>query len=91
MSKIHEVGIDDLLIWSDNPRNGFMSSAPKMTEINAINLLVDVVGEKKMFNLAKDIIDSSGLNGNTFPVVVKNGKMLTTKSTLCFAPLIKLE
>lgn len=74
MSKIHEVGVDDLLIWSDNPRNGFISSAPKMTETNAINLLIDVVGEKKMFNLAEDIVKSSGLNGNTFPVVVKEGK-----------------
>lgn len=67
--------IDDLVVWSDNPRNGYMENSTSLSEKEVINLLIDVVGEKKMLNLASDIMNSRGLNGNVIPtVVLKNGK-----------------
>lgn len=69
--------INELVVWSDNPRNGFMNDGASLSERDIINLLIDVVGDKKMFNLAADIFNSGGLNGNVVPtVVLKNGKYL---------------
>lgn len=67
--------INDLRIWSDNPRYGYGSEL--MDEPTAINVLIDVVGENKMYALAKDIVKSKGLLGNTLPTIVeKNGEFL---------------
>ena len=69
--------INELVVWSDNPRNGFMNDSTSLSEKDIINLLIDVVGDKKMFNLAEDIFNSGGLNGNVVPtVVLKKGKYL---------------
>lgn len=67
--------IKDLCIWSDNPRYGYGNGF--MDETTAINTLIDVVGENKMLALAKDIVESGGLLGNSLPTIVeKEGKFL---------------
>lgn len=67
--------IGDLYIWSDNPRYGYGVDA--MDEATAINTLIDAVGESKMLVLAKDIVESGGLLGNTLPTIVeKDGRFL---------------
>ena len=67
--------IKDLRIWSDNPRYGYGSEL--MDESTAINTLIDVVGENKMYALAKDIVESNGLMGNSLPTIVeKDGEFL---------------
>lgn len=66
-----ELQIDEIEIWTDNPRIGTV-----MSEHDAINTLIEVVSEKKMLNLANDIC-SKGLSPAELPVVVyKNGKYL---------------
>ena len=61
--------VRSLRVWSDNPRFGYLSDS-NMDETTAINTLIDVVGEGKMYALAKDIIDKKGLLSNTLPTVV---------------------
>lgn len=73
MSERKTIKIDKLRVWSDNPRYGFIENKQDvMDEVDAINLLIDTVGEKKMSNLATDIIKAGGLNGNVLPTVVEN-------------------
>lgn len=72
MSERKYVKLSKLKIWTDNPRYGNLSdSASVMTERDAINLLIEVVGEKKMLNLVEDIINGRGLNANVIPTVVE--------------------
>ncbi len=59
----------ELLVWSDNPRHG-PQDKENISEIEAINILIDVVGTDKMYNLIADIFASKGLMGNVNPVVV---------------------
>lgn len=75
MDERKQIAITDLVIWTDNPRHGLQSSNESLTEKDVINILVDVVGSDKMFNLAKDIFTSHGLMGNVIPTVVeRDGK-----------------
>lgn len=70
--------LDDLSIWSDNSRH-FTENLTLIgvSEVEIINILIDVVGEEKMFNLAADIVASKGLMRNIFPIIVEtNGKYL---------------
>lgn len=68
MGSFENLNIDNINIWTDNPRTGRV-----MSERNAINTLIDVVGEKKMINLAKDI-QQYGLSPVELPVIVnENG------------------
>ncbi len=65
------LNLDELLIWSDNPRHGLLENeAEEFTEEEAINILIDVVGTDKMYNLIADIFASKKLMGNVNPVVV---------------------
>lgn len=76
MGKKIVLKIDDLSIWSENPRHIEETENQKLSENDVINILVGVVGYKYMFNLAQDIFQK-GLLGNTVPVVVRtNGKYL---------------
>ncbi|MCL2140782.1 MAG: hypothetical protein FWH42_03790 [Dehalococcoidia bacterium] len=64
--------VDTLKIWSDNPRHGLqISDTTNMSERDIINVLIDVVGEEKMHNLAQDILNEKGLMGNVLPTVVE--------------------
>lgn len=66
------VNIDELRVWSDNPRAGLLLDDIKnLSEKMIINVLIDVVGEDKMFRLAQDIVANSGLMASVLPVVVK--------------------
>lgn len=77
MSERKYLNLSKLRIWSDNPRYGNANSNTLMDEKEAINLLIEVVGEIKMLNLVLDIISSKGLNGNVMPTVVeKDGLFL---------------
>lgn len=70
--------LNELSIWSDNPRH-FTENLTKdgVKEEDIINILIDIVGEGKMFNLITDIVASKGLMGNIFPIIVeKDGKYL---------------
>ena len=73
MSERKWVKTNFLKIWSDNPRHGLQTENSKdLTEAQIINILIEVVGENKMFNLAKSICEEGGLIGSTNPVVVLN-------------------
>lgn len=63
--------VNELLVWTDNPRHGLQDKSDFTSEKDIINLLIDIVGEDKMYNLAKDIFDSCGLMGNVMPTVVE--------------------
>ena len=75
MGEYKTLNLDDLLIWSDNPRHFFESnsSESKLNEEDVINILIEVVGTNKMLNLITDIFNSNGLLKNTFPTVVLKG------------------
>lgn len=69
------VSIDDLLIWSDNPRHGLqVEDTEGLVESEIINILIDVVGPDKMYNLLEDIFISKRLMENITPVVVPHGE-----------------
>ncbi len=71
-----KVDINDLEVWSENPRHIEETENSKLSEIDVINILVGVVGYRYMYNLAEDIF-KKGLMGNTTPVVVySNNKYL---------------
>ena len=72
MRRYETLEISELSIWSDNPRhfNENLLSAG-VDEPAIINILIDIVGEGKMFNLIADIVASKGLMGNIFPIVVE--------------------
>ena len=61
--------LDELLVWSDNPRHGPLEG-DSFSEEEVINILIDVVGADKMYNLIADIFASKKLMGNVNPVVV---------------------
>jgi hypothetical protein len=62
----------DLVIWSDNPRHGLqVEDSDSLSERDIINILIDVVGKDKMYNLAEDIFTEHGLMGNVLPTVVE--------------------
>ena len=63
--------LDQLVVWSDNPRHGPLETE-NISEVEAINILIDVVGTDKMYNLIADIFAFKGLLGNVNPVVVQN-------------------
>ena len=65
--------LDKLIVWSDNPRHGLQVESENFSEEEVINILIDVVGADKMFNLITDIFASKKLMGNVNPVVVPNG------------------
>lgn len=64
------LNIDELLVWSDNPRHGLQVDEEEISEEETINILIDVVGTEKMYNLIYDIFFTKGLMGNVNPVVV---------------------
>ncbi len=71
MKEKKRVNLEKLRIWSDNPRAGLiMTDKSDYTENQIINVLIDVVGEDKMYKLANDIVESKGLLPNVLPVVV---------------------
>lgn len=68
--------INELTIWSENPRHIEETEFQQLNEKEVINILISVVGYKYMFNLAEDIL-KGGLMGNISPVVVYiDGKYL---------------
>ena len=68
------LNLDELLVWSDNPRHGLqVDEAKEVSEEEVINILIDVVGTEKMYNLIADIFASKKLMGNVNPVVVLKG------------------
>jgi hypothetical protein len=74
MSEWKFVPLSDLVVWSDNPRHGMqLEEGEEHREEEVINILVDVVTPKKMFNLIKDVFARKGLNGNVVPVAVESG------------------
>ena len=68
------LNLDELLVWSDNPRHGLQSEGEEFSEEEVINILIDVVGSNKMYNLIADIFASKKLMGNVNPVVVFENK-----------------
>ncbi len=78
MSEYIALKLDDLCVWSDNPRHFTENLAETgVEESGIINILIEIVGENKMFNLICDIVKSGGLMGNIFPIIVqKNDKNL---------------
>lgn len=71
MGERKSISIDDLIIWTDNPRLGFKNENI-FSEEDAINILTEVVGVDKMYNLLEDIFKRKGLIGNVLPTVVLN-------------------
>lgn len=67
------LALEELVVWSDNPRHGLQVSQDELSEQEVINILIDVVGAEKMYNLIADIFASKKLMGNVNPVVVQNG------------------
>jgi hypothetical protein len=67
------LNLNELLVWSDNPRNGRQNDN-NISETEAINILIEVVGNDKMYNLIEDIYKSKKLMGNVNPVVVYSGE-----------------
>ncbi len=70
MADAKSLFIDKLVIWSDNPRHGLQVKTNEFSETDIINILIDVVGEDKMYNLINDIVETKGLLPNLLPVVV---------------------
>lgn len=71
MREKKRVRLEQLRIWSDNPRAGLiLSNVKDVAENYIINVLIDVVGEEKMYKLANDIVENIGLLPNVLPVVV---------------------
>lgn len=68
MSKQIQVKIDDLIIWTDNPR---IANKRAKTEEEAKALIYDIVGQSKMIALANDIAEN-GASLNHLPIVVNN-------------------
>ena len=69
MGEILKTKIDQLLIWSENPRHIEATENMQLSENEVINILVNTVGYRYMYNLAADIFNK-GLMGNIMPVVV---------------------
>lgn len=68
--------INELFVWSENPRHSDEIDDTNISENEIINILINVVGYDYMFNLAKDILEE-GLMGSTRPIVVnKNNRLL---------------
>jgi|GEM_PF-2229100 len=77
MAFYESVDLDQLRIWSDNPRYGYTNGLRQiMGEKDAINALIDVVSEPKMYALAADIIERGGLLPNTIPTIVESKGLL---------------
>lgn len=70
-----KVNVNELLVWSDNPRHSDETDGQSLSENEVINILINAVGHDFMFNLAKDILDGN-LLGNIRPVVVRDGNHL---------------
>lgn len=68
MANLKTVAINDLIVWTDNPR---MANEQIFAETDAMNILIEEVGIKKMKALAQDIF-SHGLNPHRQPIVVSN-------------------
>lgn len=66
------LALDELVVWAENPRHGLQEIEDKLLEQEVINVLIDVVGTEKMYNLIADIFASKKLMGNVNPVVVEN-------------------
>ena len=64
------LSLESLIVWSDNPRHGLQVGREDFSEAEVINILIDVVGMDKMYNLTADIFASKKLMGNVNPVVV---------------------
>lgn len=71
MGEILKANINQLSIWSENPRHIEATENIKLEENDVINILVSTVGYRYMYNLAVDIFNK-GLMGNIMPVVVSN-------------------
>lgn len=70
------VRIDDIYVWSENPRHADEIDDHNISETDVINILIYIVGHDYMYNLANDILND-GLMGNLKPVVVeKDAKLL---------------
>lgn len=67
--------IDELFVWSENPRHSDMVEGTDISENEIINILINAVGQSYMFNLAKDILEKK-LMGNLRPVVVSKDDRL---------------
>jgi len=68
MDKQERVKINDLIVWTDNPR---IANIPAANEEEAISLIYEIVTPKKMIALAKNIAEY-GLSKNHLPIVVYN-------------------
>lgn len=67
--KYENLSINDLLVWSENPRLNLEASIER-SEAEIINLLIEVVGYDKMYKIAEDIF-KYGLAGNHLVLVVE--------------------
>ena len=70
MSEIKSLYLDKLIVWSDNPRHGLQVNNNNLSETDIINILIEVVGTEKMYNLINDVLENKGLLPNLMPVVV---------------------
>ena len=72
MGRYETLALSELTIWSDNPRH-FTENLTEsgIKEEDIINILIDIVGEGKMYNLIEDIVASRGLMGNILPIIVE--------------------
>ncbi len=68
MGELKSIAINDLIVWTDNPR---MANEQILSENDAIKILISEVGLNKMRALATDIF-SNGLNPHRQPIVVQN-------------------
>ena len=70
------VRVNDIYVWSENPRHADEIDDHNIPESEVINILINIVGHDYMYNLANDILND-GLMGNLKPVVVeKDAKLL---------------
>lgn len=70
LQEVKKINIDKLNVWFDNPRHGLQTEQKEYSQVDVINILIDVVGEDKMFKLIEDIYNVKGLLKNIMPVVV---------------------
>ena len=57
------LALDELVVWAENPRHGLQEIEDKLLEQEVINVLIDVVGTEKMYNLIADIFASKKTDG----------------------------
>lgn len=67
--RYENLSINDLLVWSENPRLN-LDTKINHSESEIINLLIEIVGTDKMYKIAEDIF-KNGLAGNHLVLTVQ--------------------